>query len=53
MSKSLLSKEEETLLTCIDEEKQKITSMYKKLLSDYMTKGENIEIESGSKEYDR
>ncbi len=50
MSKSFLSKEEEALLASIDEGKQRITNMYKKILSDCMTEGENIEAESVSKE---
>lgn len=37
MSNNFLSKEEEALLASIDEEKKRITTMYKELLGDYMS----------------
>jgi len=52
MAKGLLSREEEVLLMDIDKEKKKITKMYKRLLSDYMTKEGDTEVENGSTESD-
>ncbi len=37
MTNNMLSREEEALLSSIDEEKKRITTMYKELLNNYMT----------------